>query len=261
MRVPYRKGFKAPQRVPQGRCTTCLEPIKPGAKKCLRCDSYQDWRRHLSISSSVLALLVALVSVLTFAIPVFKSATTPKDSSIQVSLQRIVDDDIYLLATNSGIRSGSITAIDLILTRDEYHKHILDLGIKPLILSPGQTVQIVKPITTGGRRWIDYEWLMDAVLHPTEHGRSRFKVDINVGYRNFTSTEDLVRTISPPVVDFLLGAGQPWHNCMGSRYYGSPRLQRKPLDLSRTCPAYPWGSSPLDLPDDATDGGPTKGAS
>jgi hypothetical protein len=107
--------------------------------------------------------MVALVSVLTFAIPVFKQAITPKDSAIQVALQRIVDENVYLLATNSGIRSGSITGVHLVLTRARHRDRTIDLGVKPIVLAPGQTLSITLPITAGARRWIDYEWMQDAV--------------------------------------------------------------------------------------------------
>ena len=53
------------------QCTTCGEEIANSARKCIHCDTYQDWRRYLTFSSTVLALLVALLSVATVAGPVF----------------------------------------------------------------------------------------------------------------------------------------------------------------------------------------------
>jgi hypothetical protein len=55
-------------------CRVCGEDIKFSAQKCIHCDSYQDWRVRLGIGSTVLALLVALVSVVTNGVPILRAA-------------------------------------------------------------------------------------------------------------------------------------------------------------------------------------------
>ena len=56
-------------------CKICCKPIEPAAKKCTQCNSYQSFfGRYLGFSSHVLALLVALVSVLGFVIPIVADA-------------------------------------------------------------------------------------------------------------------------------------------------------------------------------------------
>ena len=52
-------------------CLSCCEEIALQAKVCKHCGSYQDWRRHMSLSANVLALLIALVSVLTMFVTSF----------------------------------------------------------------------------------------------------------------------------------------------------------------------------------------------
>ncbi len=49
---------------PEIQCIICKEPITKGAKKCIRCSSFQDWRRHISISVSVIGLIVAFSSLI-----------------------------------------------------------------------------------------------------------------------------------------------------------------------------------------------------
>ena len=49
--------------------------------------SYQGGLRRVGLSSTVLSLLVALVSVLTAAVPVLKDALTPKNSDITATYQ------------------------------------------------------------------------------------------------------------------------------------------------------------------------------
>src|SRR5258708_30177036 len=64
---------------PGSRCVTCREKIERGAKICIRCNQFQDWRRFFGLSSTILSLLVALVSVLSIAIPAaFYDTASPK---------------------------------------------------------------------------------------------------------------------------------------------------------------------------------------
>lgn len=46
-------------------CWACLTPLKKHQKVCLKCNSWQNWRRHISISNTSVALLIALLSVVT----------------------------------------------------------------------------------------------------------------------------------------------------------------------------------------------------
>lgn len=67
-------------------CRQCRNSIPLGASLCSHCNSYQDWRGHLALSGNVLALLVALISVATAAIPVLsKSLSTPVSKSLVTS--------------------------------------------------------------------------------------------------------------------------------------------------------------------------------
>jgi hypothetical protein len=66
-------------------CATCGLDIPSVARVCTHCDAYQDWRRHLSFSSTILSLLIALFSVLTVLIPVLKDHVREKKSELAVS--------------------------------------------------------------------------------------------------------------------------------------------------------------------------------
>ncbi|MBI3677215.1 MAG: hypothetical protein HY243_11445 [Proteobacteria bacterium] len=60
-------------------CIECASAIPIDARRCVHCSSQQDWTRYLTWSSTTLGLLVALVSVLTFAIPIWREVFhTPK---------------------------------------------------------------------------------------------------------------------------------------------------------------------------------------
>jgi hypothetical protein len=97
--------------IPQGikACKVCGEPIRQTARKCIKCGSYQGWFSGLGLSASILALLTALLSVATVAVPVIRDALTPKDSSLAFSLQGEGSPDVIsVLVTNSGIRPGTV---------------------------------------------------------------------------------------------------------------------------------------------------------
>lgn len=89
-------------------CKQCSEPIPAGAKLCRHCHSHQDWRRHLNISSTVLALLVALVSVLSAGVPVLVSALGSPASRLSLSNAVVSNETLFLVATNTGERPAAI---------------------------------------------------------------------------------------------------------------------------------------------------------
>lgn len=89
-------------------CATCGEPIALSARKCIHCDAYQDWRRYLAFSSTVLALLIALLSVATVAVPVLRDVLIAKDSDLVGSFQGLSDNEAVFVVSNSGNRPGTV---------------------------------------------------------------------------------------------------------------------------------------------------------
>jgi len=92
--------------IPGSECRVCLEPIRARAKKCVKCESYQDWRRFLSLSNTVLALLVALVSVSTAAIPEITKLFTTSYSSVSAQKRGIKGNQIEFIVNNSGTKEA-----------------------------------------------------------------------------------------------------------------------------------------------------------
>jgi hypothetical protein len=100
--------------LPEGmkQCRVCAEPINLRATKCIHCDSEQgSWRLRAGISSNILALLIALLSVLTTAAPILKNALTPDDSRLVFSLPAADKDRLALLVSNNGLRAGMLQEI------------------------------------------------------------------------------------------------------------------------------------------------------
>ncbi len=88
-------------------CVVCAEHIFADASKCKHCDSYQGFRRHFNFSNTILSLLVALVSVLAVATPVFVSVFERDDALIDFSSATASTDSVYLLVSNRGTAPGS----------------------------------------------------------------------------------------------------------------------------------------------------------
>jgi len=136
-------------------CLTCKEPIREGAKKCKTCDSYQDWRRHLQISSSVLALLVALVSVLSFAAPIAADLMQEDGSKATISLQTVQGGNVYFMASNAGNRPAGVGNATLTV---RYGNETTRLPLyrtgEPPFIPPGGSQQLAYTLSEDQRQMI-----------------------------------------------------------------------------------------------------------
>jgi ribosomal protein L40E len=108
-------------------CRDCAERIPDKARKCGHCDAYQDWRRVIFLSNSTLSLLVALVAVLAFAIPIIKSALTPRYERVTARVvsqgyqQSLGKTAIIVVLSNSGTVSAFVDP-SASLTSGKRHK-------------------------------------------------------------------------------------------------------------------------------------------
>ena len=96
-------------------CIACKKPIMKEATKCAHCGTRQDWRRYIGFSSTILALIVAFLSILTVAVPVIIKALEPRGASLHFALGEYNGDptSVYVIATNSGTKIGIIKAVFL----------------------------------------------------------------------------------------------------------------------------------------------------
>jgi|GEM_PF-4245564 len=90
-------------------CSTCGEPIPLVAKKCTHCETFQDWRRNISFSSTILALLTALISVFSLSLPIFVNAFRYENARLAATFGGVggSNDNLIFLVTNSGTRPGA----------------------------------------------------------------------------------------------------------------------------------------------------------
>lgn len=130
---------------PQRRCVSCYEEIHRQARVCVACDSYQDWRRHLQVGSSVLALLVALVSVVALSVPVFKPILTTYRSNLNVSYQGATGEKFFFVVSNGGNKPGVIGRIEAGVyypPKPTTDPIFVTLQQRPIVIGPGETREI-----------------------------------------------------------------------------------------------------------------------
>jgi ribosomal protein L40E len=112
-------------------CRQCRTLISANAKLCRYCSSYQDWRGHLHVSSAVLALLVALVSVLSVTLPAIVGALRPSHSRIVLSSPVIRGEAVYVVASNLGSKPG-------VIQRGLIHSDYLGMDSELELINPGE---------------------------------------------------------------------------------------------------------------------------
>lgn len=89
-------------------CRQCAEEISFAAKLCRHCGSHQDWRGYLNLSSTVLALLIALITVATSAVTPLLSVLHAPRSEVVASNPVFHGETLSIVATNLGDRAGVI---------------------------------------------------------------------------------------------------------------------------------------------------------
>ena len=116
-------------------CVACDGEISSRAVKCPRCGTYQNWRRKLTFSSTVLSLLIALISVTGLVLPRIMDSFV-EGARLHVELDQwhgsfpgsgggklgeyqrgLSEFEITgtLIISNSGDRSAHLHAVDLVL--------------------------------------------------------------------------------------------------------------------------------------------------
>lgn len=135
-------------------CVACESNILINGYICKICGTYQDWHKHLSSSSTLLALVIALISVSSFAIPQIKKRALPyadiKTSPLDIDNSRIrhpLDAEtlkkignkppiLYFLATNYGERPWVVGGVAKFVRTDT----TMSLVSQPQILKPNDSV-------------------------------------------------------------------------------------------------------------------------
>jgi hypothetical protein len=154
-------------------CATCGALMPGKAIKCTKCDSFQNWYNRITVSTTVLALLTALISVAGATLPNLWSWYRSGNSHVSVSFAH--DDDqggLFLAATNDGDRIGSVADVAIAFTaKDKQFSFpaVLDPQSNPSI-EPGKSQKI--------RYTVDVGKDLDAYSLKDVKGDCSFKIEV-----------------------------------------------------------------------------------
>lgn len=106
------------------RCIECFRTLHKKARICTNCNSYQDWRRFISIGNTTIALLIALISVLSLSsenlVKIYKNLILDKTkASFYLSLNSVYSESATITVKNTGVNeiiipSGFICLIPMV---------------------------------------------------------------------------------------------------------------------------------------------------
>lgn len=146
MTVPDRIAPLKKAPGPTKPCRICARPIPLAAVKCADCFSYQDWRSGFGVSTTVLSMLVALVSVVAAATPGLVRLVAPKDSKMVFGEPALRRGQFMQFASNAGTRPGIVDNARISWTerKSDAPGWIFMLDIQspdgaPAILKPGES--------------------------------------------------------------------------------------------------------------------------
>lgn len=128
-------------------CVMCAEPIRFKATKCKHCGSYQHWLGRISVISTVLSLVIALISVIGLTAPAMKDFLTPSGAALRFSQPEFSRGSVSVTVTNYGAMPASVgVAFITVPQKSMGQPYIFDLqalvdGESPRI-EPGETKQI-----------------------------------------------------------------------------------------------------------------------
>jgi hypothetical protein len=92
-------------------CRICLEDIRPGAKRCNKCQRYQrGWRYYGEVSTTTLATISAICSAVAAGLA-WASGVIVRDSETTVAFLSATESVITITATNGGERPSIIRDI------------------------------------------------------------------------------------------------------------------------------------------------------
>jgi hypothetical protein len=144
-------------------CIVCKEKIHQYAIKCVHCGSFQNWRRHLNLSSTFLSIMLAFVSVLTVFFSVALDSVNKNNSDLKVSIinwQRQITsrgDQVLVveaIVTNTGKKPGVIKTFSIKGSGEKEFHHMriglpnfnknIAITLSPQIIEPGKTIILTK---------------------------------------------------------------------------------------------------------------------
>ena len=170
------------------RCVSCCESIAIESKKCRFCGTNQNWVRYIFFSNSLIAVLIACISLISIAWPSILRMTSFDNSKIHPSFYTIRDNSIFIIAQNDGISAGGIDAVEIVDESDQWDGSLAELEItqsaSDTVVSPGGVKVIGGPILLSDKTE-DVEKKLEALFKRGYFGESHLNVVIQPFHGNF----------------------------------------------------------------------------
>lgn len=157
------KSTPTPSTNETRQCPVCGEQIWVRAQKCVHCQAELTWRRYLGFSSTTLALVTALIAVISASVPALLILFTPENSSLHTVFAGISTsgDTVSLLFSNRGRRVGAINRAEVAVTyvTTDHDHNVFAIypetkGDAAISIAPGTTILV--PFSFSGVRC---EWM------------------------------------------------------------------------------------------------------
>ena len=132
-------------------CHACGEKIKATAKKCKHCGSFQGYLRFLNVIKDHLAMVVAILTILSIIIPVSKYYFSSPESKFDFSVNGVKFEksnnlfQLDILVTNSGDLQGFLGDARVTIEVEqlnEREKFTTSFAMKPLLTSDEHTFAV-----------------------------------------------------------------------------------------------------------------------
>ena len=171
----------------KSKCRTCKGELNPGAAYCLHCKCYQNWRRHLNLSSSVLALIVALVSVVSATAPGIINSLRHQYSRVDLSVLDCKHNQFVLLAVNQGNRRAVVASVALSVSMEGHGAD--GFASQPIALCEGDRVLLADDVRELNLNFTpaDFEYFLghsfwdgnnNERIDRVDTGKSHFDIDV-----------------------------------------------------------------------------------
>ncbi|WP_316360024.1 hypothetical protein [Devosia sp.] len=115
-------------------CTTCASHIPLNSNYCTKCESYQNWRRHLQFGVYTLPMLVALFAVVVPIIPVTGQWLFGNNSRLATSSLRFSPSAVEVTVSNLGDRPGVVDDVTFQLARLDDPENPLMRWVAPHVI-------------------------------------------------------------------------------------------------------------------------------
>jgi hypothetical protein len=230
---------KAPTPITADRklCPACCEEIANAASKCIHCGSELNWRRHISLSATTLALITAFIAVLGTVGPSIKSLFEYSDAFLNFKFVgagsvrtmqdgRPTNASVVLLGSNEGHAAGGLVAAQLriswtITGKRHFAWSVLRTSLdEPIIIAPGASQSIrllfdpsIEPV--GGTSAADVVALIQPKTAHDFTTTALWKADCNIGLTvtdASAKTKDIIiparcEALTPAIVQAIRSPG------------------------------------------------------